>query len=282
MTDLVMASTAAKRRSSKVGELLRGWRRSRHLSQLDLATLAEVSPRHLSFVETGRSKPSRELIGHLAHHLDVPLRDRNQLLLAAGYAPAHSEIPLEAEPMEPVRRALDLILSGHEPYPAVIVNQRWEFVTTNAAAQQVFATRMSPELLEPPGNALRASLHPDGLAPYITNFAEFSDHMLTRLHRQAILSQDATLAALYEEVCGYPNVATGPSVAHDESSLLFVPLRLSTDEGELSFFSTIATFGTALDVTLAELSIESFYPADAATAAILQRRDPGWTSAPAA
>jgi transcriptional regulator with XRE-family HTH domain len=276
------ATTPATRRPVRAGDLLRDWRRRRRLSQLDLANLAEVSARHLSFVETGRSKPSRELILHLAHHLDVPLRDRNQLLLAGGYAPAHSEMPLEAEPMEPVRQALDQILTGHEPFPAAILNQRWDLISANSATMAIFGTMLTPELLEPPSNVIRASLHPDGLAPYITNFAEYSDHMLTRLHRSALLARDSSLMELYEEVSSYPNVATGPSRLVEESSFLFVPLRLRTEQGELAFFSTIATFGTALDVTLAELAIESFFPADAATAAVLQGTDTGWKSQDAA
>lgn len=279
-----LASRGTTRPTSGVGHLLRDWRLHRRLSQLDLANLAEVSARHLSFVETGRSKPSRELILHLAHYLDVPLRDQNQLLLAGGFAPAHSEIPLEAGPMEPVRQALDQILTGHEPYPSMIVNQRWELVMTNAAGLGVFGSRISPDLLEPPANVLRASLHPDGLAPHITNFGEYSAHMLDRLHRQAMLSQDTLLSELYEELRGYPGVEQGPSSAEvgDETSRLFVPMRLRTEDGELAFFSTIATFGTALDVTLAELAIESFFPADAATAGLLHGRDPGWSTPTAA
>jgi len=256
---------------ARVGELLRDWRRLRRLSQLDLAVGAEVSPRHLSFIETGRSKPSRELLLHLAEHLEVPLRERNHLLLAAGYAPVHTETPLDAAPMEPVRQALDQILKGHEPYPAVIVDQRWDLVSANAPALSILADGIAPELMAPPANVIRISLHPDGLAPRIANLAEYSAHLLIRLHRQALLSQDPALAALHDEVKAYPGVDAAASSAVDESTLLFVPLRLRTDVGELTFFSTIATFGTALDITLAELAIESFFPADAATAEALQR-----------
>jgi transcriptional regulator with XRE-family HTH domain len=253
-----------------VGELLRDWRHRRRLSQLDLASAAEVSPRHLSFVETGRSRPSRELLLHLAEHLTVPLRERNHLLLAAGYAPVHTETPLEAAPMAPVREALAKILTGHEPYPAVIVDQRWDLVQANAPALAILSDGVAPELLEPPVNVLRASLHPGGLAPRIANLAEYSAHLLTRVHRQALLAQDPALSALHEELAAYPGVASGASSAVDETALLFVPLRLRTEAGEMAFFSTIATFGTALDITLAELAIESFFPADEATAAALR------------
>lgn len=265
-----MTIVASGTRQARVGELLRDWRHRRRLSQLDLASAAEVSARHLSFVETGRAKPSRELVLHLAEHLEVPLRERNHLLLAAGFAPAHTEVALAAEPMEPVRRALDKILSGHEPYPAVIVDQRWDLVSANTATLEILAVRIAAELLEPPANVMRASLHPDGLAPHIVNFAEYSSHLLIRLQRQALLSQDPALAELYEELQSYPGVEARSSAAVDETSLLFVPLRLRGDDGELAFFSTIATFGTALDITLAELAIESFFPVDAATSATLQ------------
>ena len=262
-----MSVTAPTRR---VGELLRDWRQRRRLSQLDLAVEAEVSTRHLSFVETGRSKPSRELVLHLAEHLDVPLRDRNGLLLAAGYAPVYRETALDDAAMAPVHAALDKILSGNEPFPAVIVDRAWNLVTANRPALSVLTDGVSRALLAPPVNALRVSLHPDGLAPRIANFAEYSAHLLTRLQRQAALSPDPQLDALAAELRAYPGVANPPPVAEDPATLLFVPLRLRTSTGELSFFSTLATFGTALDITLAELAIESFFPADKATEAALR------------
>ena len=246
-----------------VGPLLRDWRRRRRLSQLDLALEAEVSARHLSFVETGRSKPSRELLLHLAEHLGVPLRERNGLLLAAGYAPLYRETPLDAAAMTPVRAALDKILAGHEPFPAVIVDRRWDLVAANLPAMAILTDGVAPELLEPPINAMRVSLHPDGLAPRIANLAEYSGHLLTRLHRQAILSADADLEALHAELSGYPGVVAESPADVDAAALLFVPLVLRIPGGqELTFFSTLATFGTAVDVTLAELAIESFFPAD--------------------
>jgi transcriptional regulator with XRE-family HTH domain len=254
-----------------VGEMLRDWRTRRRLSQLDLASEAEVSTRHLSFVETGRSKPSRELVLHLAEHLEVPLRERNALLLAAGYAPVYPERPLDDVAMEPVRRALDKILAGHEPFPAVIVDRRWDLLAANTPALTLLTDGVATELLTPPINALRVSLHPDGMAPRIANFEEYSAHLLTRLRREAVLAQDPALSELADELRGYPGVVEAPSTAVDAASLLFVPLRLRMPDGaELAFFSTLATFGTALDVTLAELAIESFFPADAATEAALR------------
>jgi transcriptional regulator with XRE-family HTH domain len=239
------------------------------MSQLDLAVEAEVSTRHLSFVETGRSRPSRELLLHLAEHLEVPLRERNGLLLAAGYSPSYEETPLEAADMAPVRRALDVILAGHEPYPAVVVDRSWDLVTANRPATSLLASRVAPALLEGTVNALRVTLHPDGLAGDIVNLPEYGAHLLARLDRQIAASGDATLVALGAELRGYPGVVDGPA-ATDPASQLFVPLVLRGDEGELRFFSTIATFGTALDITVAELAIESFFPADEATAKALR------------
>jgi transcriptional regulator with XRE-family HTH domain len=251
------------------GELLREWRNRRRMSQLDLALEAGVSARHLSFVETGRSQPSREMVLTLAEHLQVPLREQNALLLAAGFAPVFSETSLENEEMEPVRRALDAILTGHEPYPAVIVDREWEIVASNAPARMLLEG-VSEELLAPPLNALRITLHPDGLASRIANFQEWSEHLLTRLHRQALLSQDPALAELERELLTYPGVEPASGVT-EPAEMLFVPLQLRLPSGaELSLFSTLATFGTALDITLEELSIESFFPVDQATDSYLR------------
>jgi transcriptional regulator with XRE-family HTH domain len=239
------------------------------MSQLDLALEADVSARHLSFVETGRAQPSREMVLTLAEHLQVPLREQNALLLAAGYAPAFSQTSLESEEMEPVRRALDAILGGHEPYPTVIVDREWEVVASNRPAQ-LLLDGVPEELLAPPLNALRVTLHPEGMAPRILNFREWSDHLLTRLHRQALLSQDPALAELERELLEFPGVEPASGVT-EPAEMLFVPLRLRLPSGaELSLFSTLATFGTALDITLEELSIESFFPADEATENYLQ------------
>ena len=255
------------------GGLLREWRERRRLSQLDLSVGAEVSTRHLSFVETGRSKPSRELLLHLAEHLEVPLRERNALLLAAGYAPLYRETPLEADELGPVRAALDKILAGHDPYPAVVVDRRWDLVAANDAALSVLTEGVSAELLTPPANALRVSLHPEGLAPRIVNLAEYSAHVLSRLQRELAITADPAVAALYDELRGYPGVedGTGRQNHKGTAALLFVPLVLRRPGGpDLSFFSTVATFGTALDITVSELAIESFFPADEATGAALR------------
>jgi transcriptional regulator with XRE-family HTH domain len=243
------------------------------MSQLDLAVEAQVSARHLSFVETGRSKPSRELVLHLAEHLDVPLRERNQLLLAAGYAPVYPATSLDAEEMGPVRDALDRLLRGHEPFPAVVVDRRWDLVSANGPALGILADGVDPHLLEAPANTLRVSLHPRGLAPRIGNLAEYGAHLLHRLHRQALAAGDDSLLDLHEELRGYlddAGVAPAPP-SNDPTDMLFVPLLLRTrDGGELRFFSTLTTFGTALDVTMAELAIEAFFPADETTVAQLR------------
>jgi transcriptional regulator with XRE-family HTH domain len=248
-----------------VGRLLRDWRRRRRLSQLDLALDAGVSARHLSFVETGRSQPSREMVLRLAEQLEVPLRDRNGLLLAAGYAPVYRERRLDDPELRPVRDALDLVLKGHEPCPAVVVDRGWNMVAANASVGSLIEGA-APELLAPPVNVLRLSLHPDGMAPRILNLGEWRAHLLERLERQVALTGDAELAALHEELSGYPGGGEGEHAVHE----IAVPLRLRAGDAELSFVSTIATFGTAVDVTVSELSIESFFPADAATAEALR------------
>ncbi|CAN5142053.1 helix-turn-helix transcriptional regulator [soil metagenome] len=261
-----MTSSATARRPA--GQLLRDWRQRRRLSQLELSIQADISTRHLSFVETGRARPSRELLLHLAEELGLALRDRNHLLLAAGYAPVYSELALEAPEMTAVRTAVGQILTGHEPYPAVVVDRGWNLVEGNAAVA-MFTAAAAPELLEPPVNVLRASLHPDGMAGRIVNLGEWRAHLLGRLRRQLELSGDAELAALYDELAGYPGGAPEPHGL--PAGGLVTPLRIRHGDGELAFISTVATFGTPLDVTVAELMIESFFPADAVTAAVLRR-----------
>ena len=248
-----------------LGALLKDWRRRRRLSQLDLALEAGVSARHLSFVETGRSKPSREMVLHLAEQLDVPLRDRNHMLLAAGFAPAYDERAIDAPEMAPVRLALDRVLTGHEPYPAVVVDRWWNLVAANRSIA-LFTEQAAAHLLEPPVNVLRLALHPEGLAPRVANLAEFRAHLLDRLHRQVALTGDERLAALDDEVSAYPG---GEESLQPLETGIAVPVRLRHDDRELAFFSTIATFGTAVDITLAELAIEAFFPADDTTAAYL-------------
>ena len=251
-----------------LGTLLREWRQRRRLSQLDLALEAGVSARHLSFLETGRSKPSREMVLHLAAELDLPLRDRNQMLMAAGFAPEYADRTIDAPEMAPVREALDLVLGGHEPYPAVVIDRWWNLVTANRSVS-LLTGDVAPALLEPPANVLRLSLHPEGLAPRIANLGEWRAHLLDRLRREVALTADPSLAALLEELLGYPG---GEAIEeHGGPPLgIAVPLRLRAGDGELRFFSTVATFGTAIDVTLAELSIEAFFPADAETAEALR------------
>jgi transcriptional regulator with XRE-family HTH domain len=254
---------------SRVGGLLREWRGRRRLSQLDLALQAGISARHLSFVETGRARPSAQMVLHLAEELDVPLRERNALLLAAGHAPVFGQRGIDEPEMGPVRDALDAILRGHEPYPAVVVDRHWGLVAGNRAVA-LLTEGVAPELLEPPVNVLRLSLHPDGMAPRIVNLAEWRAHLLERLGRQAVTSGDPALAALHAELAALPG--TGPAPPHDpDAAEIAVPLRLrAPGGGELAFLSTITTFGTATDVTVAELAIESFFPADAATAAAMR------------
>jgi transcriptional regulator with XRE-family HTH domain len=253
----------------RAGELLREWRRRRNLSQFELAGRSAVSGRHLSFIETGRAKPSREMVLHLAQRLDIPLRDRNRLLLAAGYAPIYGERSLGESEMTPVRDALDRFLAAHEPYPAVVVDRHWNLVAANRGVGLLTAD-VAPELLEPPANALRITLHPRGMAPRILNLGEWSRHLLSRLRRQVEITGDEAVQALHDELAGYPGVvAEEASGAEDPAREIVLPLRLRHGEGELTFFSTVTTFGTALDITLAELSIEAFYPGDGETAAVL-------------
>jgi transcriptional regulator with XRE-family HTH domain len=231
-----------------------------------LALEAGVSARHLSFVETGRARPSAEMVLHLAERLGVPLRERNRLLLAAGHAPIFEQRDLEDPEMTPIRQALQLILDGHDPFPAVVVDGAWEMVAANRAVG-LLTEGVAPELLEPPPNVLRVSLHPDGLAPRIANLGEWRAHLLERLGRQIMLTADPALKSLLDELLGYPGPEPpgrggGAPGGHE----LAVPLRLRTDAGELAFISTVATFGTAVEVTASELSIESFFPADQRTA----------------
>src|SRR4051794_34877738 len=255
----------------RVGDLLRDWRQRRRLSQLNLAVEADVSARHLSFVETGRSKPSREMVLHLAEHLDVPLRDRNVMLTAAGFAPAYRESALDAPELASVRQAIEVILANHEPFPAFVIDGAWNLIEANAGIA-AFLEMISPELLEPPLNVIRASLHPLGLSRYIVNFDEYAAHVIERLHRQLATTADPGLDALLREVMEYPDVARAigdGAVLTPPAAVL--PMHFRLDDGtELRFFSTMTVFGSPLDVTIAELAIESFFPADDATAALFR------------
>jgi transcriptional regulator with XRE-family HTH domain len=266
----------AGRLQRPVGELLRQWRGRRRLSQLELAIQAEVSTRHLSYVETGRAAPSRDMILHLAEQLEVPLRERNHLLLAAGFAPVYAETAWDAPQLEVVREVVRQVLVGHEPYPAVMVDRTWNLVDANASVT-LLTYQVAPELLVSPTNVLRVSLHPDGMAGRIVNLGEWRAHLLGRLRRQVGLTGDAQLAQLYDELHGYPCDQPEPKVEFPGPGEVATPLRIRHHGRELAFLKTVATFGTPLDVTVAELAIESFLPADPATAAVL--RDAGTAEA---
>jgi transcriptional regulator with XRE-family HTH domain len=255
-----------------VGDLLREWRQRRRLSQLDLALEAEVSARHLSFVESGRAQPSREMLLHLAERLEVPLRERNVLLVAAGYAPVFRERPLADPALASARQAIDLVLKGHEPYPALAVDRHWTMVAANGAVAP-FMAGAEPSLLQPPVNVLRLSLHPKGLAPRIANLHQWREHLLERLRRQVEISADLVLSELLAELRGYPAPPPerGRRPPNGADAAVVVPFQFMTDAGVLSFFSTTTVFGTPIDITLSELAIEAFFPADEATADALRR-----------
>jgi transcriptional regulator with XRE-family HTH domain len=255
--------------AASAGELLRRWRGHRRMSQMELALDAGISTRHLSFVETGRSQASREMILRLAEHLRVPLRERNALLLAAGFAPVYEETAMDAERMDAVRAAVRQVLAGYEPFPALVVDRWWTLLDANAGLG-VLLDGVAPELLEPPVNALRIGLHPDGLAPRIVNRGEWRAHLLSRLARQVAATADRRLAELLDELTGYPAGPDDPATAVPERGDISVPLRLRYRDGELRFLSIVSTFGTPLDITVEELSIEAFLPADPRTAAALQ------------
>ena len=250
---------------SRVGPLLREWRKRRRRTQLEVALDAGVSARHLSFVETGRSTPSAEMVLLLAEQLEVPVRERNQLLLAAGHAPAVPEHSIADPELAPIREALDLILTGHDPYPAVVVDRGWNLVAANSA-MTMMATWVDSALLEPPVNVMRVGLHPQGLARWTINLGEVRAYFLGRLARQVAITGDHDLAVLLEEVTGYPAPEHWPTGETAASHIVTPLMRMRSPDGdELSFFATVATFGTATEVTTSELSIELTFPADAAT-----------------
>jgi transcriptional regulator with XRE-family HTH domain len=257
--------TTASAPERRVGELLRHWRQRRRLSQLELAGEAGVSARHLSFVETGRARPSRAMVLHLAEQLEVPLGARNELLTAAGFAPAYARRGLEDPDMSAVRATLALVLAAYEPFPALALDRSWHLVAANGAVQPLLEG-VAPHLLEPPVNVLRLSLHPEGLAPRIVNLPQWRRHVLHRLSREAHLSGDAGLAALHRELVAYPG-----GTDRTPPDGIAVPLRVRLGDTTLSFLSTVTTFGTAVDLTAAELSVEAFLPADDATAEVLRR-----------
>jgi transcriptional regulator with XRE-family HTH domain len=268
--DLATTAAPSVSRPPSFGDHLRAWRLRRRMSQLDLAGDAEISTRHLSFVETGRSLPSREMVLRLAERLEVPLRERNAMLVAAGYAPMYRERPLDDPAMAAAKDAVQLILRSHEPHPALAVDRHWNLVAHNRLVPLLLA-QVAPDLLQPPVNVLRLSLHPRGLAPLLVNLGQWRHHLFERLRQQIQLTGDATLQALEQELLTYP-VPEDAHATHLEGEMLgvVVPLRLRTPSGVLSFISTMTVFGTPVDITLQELALETFFPADAQTAEALR------------
>ena len=266
---------ATVRSHPSVGPLLREWRARRRLSQLELALDARISTRHLSFVETGRSRPGREMLLRILEQLEVPFREQNRLLLASGHAPAFPERSLEDPELLPVRAAIDQILTRHEPYPAVVVDRAWNLVAANSAMRGLTEeVVIDPALLEPPVNLMRLGFHPRGLAPLIVNLGQWRAHFCQRLERQLAVTGDPDLAALLEEVAGYPIPGDEPDPAPDpEAREMLGPVRFrAPGGGELSFFGMFATFDTPFEVTTSELAMELLFPADQATAESLGPR----------
>ena len=254
--------------TSAVGTLVRDWRRQRSRSQLDVAYEVGVSPKHLSFVETGRSRPSPELIEAIGIHLDIPLRERNAMLLAAGFAPRYRHTALDDPSMATVTDSLRRILDAHDPYPGLVLDRHWNVLISNSAAH-VLASSLPDNLADPTLNVFRASLHPNGLAAHTINFDQWATYLLAQLHRLVAVTADPELAEIEREVIGYPNVAElreriGWAIPSQVVELL-IPYRLDLDGVELSMFTTLTTFGTPRDITLDEIAVELFFPTDQAT-----------------
>jgi transcriptional regulator with XRE-family HTH domain len=252
-----------------VGSLLREWRSRRRISQLELSSETGISTRHLSFVETGRARPSRDMVMRLAEHLELPLRDRNALLLAAGYAPEYAQTPLSAESMRDVRASLQSLVAAHQPCPALVVDHAWNLVLANDAALR-FTEGVPDALMTDPINIIRLVMHPDGLRSRVANFADYSEHVLIRLHRQLRATGDPAIRELIRECQGYPGVGRPRHATHPIAPVL--ALRLASGGDVLSFFTVVSTLGAPYDVTLDEIVIESFFPADAATARAIGMR----------
>ena len=263
-TQLSSASAAA---GTRVGPLLQYWRKTRSLSQLALAHEAEVSPRHICFLETGRAKPSREMVMLLSNVLDIPLRERNALLLAAGFAPVYAETRLEAPELGAVQAALRAILSQQEPFPAVVINRHWDIVQTNEAAQRFFGLLLGERASAGPANVVRMMFNSNGLRPFVSNWEAVAEALIQRVHREAVGGvTDPATARLLEEVLAYPNVPKRLRRLNlGAPSVPVIPVCFRKDEHAFNFFSTVTTLGTPQDVTLQELRIECFFPADAAT-----------------
>src|SRR5215468_11762901 len=262
-----MQNTAIRPRD--VGRHIREWRQRRRKTQLNLALDAEISTRHLSFLETGKAKPSREMVLHLCERLEVPLRERNMLLVAAGYAPVFARRRLDDPALKPARAAVDQVVRGHEPYPALAIDRSWTMVSANRAVAPLLAG-LPALLLKPPLNVLRLSLHPEGLAPRIANLPEWRAHLLHRLRHQIEVTADPGLETLVKELRGYPTPISRAPTAPDKFGGVVVPLQLVTEGGKLSFLSTTPVFAPPVDVPVSDLAIESFFPADDGTARTLQ------------
>ena len=264
-----VAAPAVPPADTGVGPLLRAWRERRRISQLELALRADSSARHISFIETGRSRPSEEMVLRLAEHLDVPVRERNALLLAAGYAPHYPETPLDDPALDALRDGMERLIQGYEPYPALVVDATYTVLAANRGIAMLLEG-VPQELMTPAPNAMRLTLHPEGLAPRIHNLREWRGHLLAQMERQIALHRSGPLRELYEEVAGYPVPADAPGAEPDEPVPYFaLPLRIEHDGRILSFVSSISTFNTPMDVTVAEIAIETFLPADPATAKYL-------------
>jgi transcriptional regulator with XRE-family HTH domain len=257
--------------TQSLGGLLREWRRRGRMSQLDLACDVGISSKHLSFLETDRSTPNRQMLLHLAACLNIPLRDRNDLLAVAGFAPAFQERPFSEPGLNVVRRNVEVVLAAHDPNPALAMDRHWTMLAANRAVAHLVAGA-EPSLLRPPVNVLRLLLHPAGLASRIVNLAQWRAHVIARLRRQIDVGGDATLMDLLEELRDYPGLRSAASAdQEDESGMLAIPFRLATIDGVLSFFSTTMVFGAPVDITVSELAIEAFLPADVETAAVMRR-----------
>ncbi|SHG46818.1 Transcriptional regulator, contains XRE-family HTH domain [Kaistia soli DSM 19436] len=255
--------------SLSFGEELRNWRLRRRLSQLDLAGEADLSTRHLSFLETGRSRPSRAMVLKLAERLDLPLREQNGLLLAAGFAPVHAERRLDDPGLAAARDAVRRIVEGHDPYPALAIDRHWTMIEANAAVASLIEG-VDPVLLRPPVNVLRLALHPAGLAARTVDFLAWRGHLLGRLAREAELTGDPRLSALHAELESLPAGGPRRTAASEPYGGIALPFRLRVGDMVLSFITTTTVFGGPADVTLSELAIEAFFPADAETAARLR------------
>ncbi|WP_435601938.1 helix-turn-helix domain-containing protein [Streptomyces sp. bgisy130] len=268
---MTTAAASSPETSTGVGALLREWRDRRRISQLELALRADSSARHISFIETGRSRPSQEMVLRLAEHLDVPVRERNALLIAAGYAPTFPETPLDDPSMTALRAGMERLLTGYEPFPALVVDGTYQVQAANRGITMLLEG-VAPALLEPPLNAMRITMHPEGLAPRIRNYREWRGHLLSQMERQLALMRSAPLRALYDEVSTYPLPPGGhASAALGEHVPFALPMMIEHENTVLSFVSTIATFNTPMDVTVSELALETFLPADPETAAHLRK-----------